>query len=98
MVFVMRVANDEAFIYEYLNRSAIDKTIFDKSIIDKSLREVNPEETATFLEHKYKQAVAKGSRVTFRDAFVSEEGENHLETTLNPLFDEGNCTHIVAVL
>ncbi|WP_106496112.1 sensor domain-containing protein [Lentibacillus sp. Marseille-P4043] len=100
MVFVVRVERDPVFIYDFLNRAAMDGTGLNRDAVGKSIREVYKEETGTFLFEQYNKVVTSGEAVIYEDSYVSPNGErNYSKTKLTPLFDEQNqCKQIVAVV
>lgn len=100
MIFVMRLVNDEDFIYEFLNRAAMEKTELNESVLGKTIHEVHSSETAKILYNHYRKTVRTQSSVTYSDAYVIENREKrYFEIRLTPLFDQTNgCTRIVAVV
>src|SRR5690625_6208868 len=100
MVFVMRVISDEEFIYEYINRAAMNRTGLTKSVIGKSIHEVNPHETAATLYEHYRKVVCNQVSLTYKSKYISRQGEIcYSDTKLTPLIDQHKkCTHIIAIV
>ncbi|MGY0691283.1 PAS domain S-box protein [Virgibacillus sp. FSP13] len=100
MVFVVRVERDPIFIYDFLNRAAMDETGLSQNAVGRSIRDVYKEETGNFLFEQYKKVITTGETVTYEDSYVSSKDErSYSKTTLTPLFDEQNqCKQIVAVV
>ncbi|GAA0450354.1 sensor domain-containing protein [Alkalibacillus silvisoli] len=100
MVFVMRVEEEYNFYYEFLNDLAMDKANLTGEVIGKELRDVLSYEQSVYLHKKYTEAVKANSAITYEDLFHSNSKNGYItETKLTPLFNEqGNCSHIVAVV
>lgn len=99
MVFIMRVEDDSKFYYEFLNRTAMEKTGLNESAIGKTFSDVYPVEFADFLYKQYERVIACLDSVTYEDSYELLPGERYYtETTLTPIFtDKKKCTHIVAL-
>lgn len=100
LVFVVKVNADSEFIYEFLNRAAMEGTGLTPNILGKSFQEVFPEESAAILIEQYNKVVAAKECVVYKDYYISPNGEKcYSETKLTPLFDSlKNCKFIVAVV
>lgn len=100
MVFIMRVADNDAFIYEFINRIAMEKTGLTQSIIGKSFSEVCSHEKSDVLLEHYRKVVENREGLSYEDSYISDSGERlYSRTTLTPLSDRKNsCTHILAVI
>ncbi|WP_068677614.1 bifunctional diguanylate cyclase/phosphodiesterase [Oceanobacillus sp. Castelsardo] len=99
-VFVIRVAQESLFIYDFLNRAAITGTDLTKNVLGKSIKEVYPQDFYEFLYKKYRKVVTTREKVTYEDSYLSPSGDRHYsKTTLSPLFDDNErITKIVAVV
>lgn len=99
MVFVMRVENGTEFVYDFLNRSAMEKTGL-TNVIGCKIRDIYPPERADFLCNQYMEVVIKREKTIFEDAYISEAGERFFsEITLNPILNaEGVCHSIIAIV
>lgn len=99
MVFLLRVENDADFIYEYLNRSAIEKTGL-TNVIGSSIRDVYPPERAKFLCNHYMNVVINRKKMIFEDTYISESGDRFFsEITLSPILNnEGVCHFVIAIV
>lgn len=101
MVFVMRVVYDNniEFVYDFVNRSAIDGTGITKNALGKSIRDVRPLNHANKLYEHYNTVISSKKGLTFEDSFLSIDGDVRFsESKLTPLFDEeGICRQIVSV-
>lgn len=100
MVFAVRVENESVFIYEFLNRAAMEGTGLDQSVLGKSVLEVYREETATFLHKQYMKVVTSEDSVTYEDSYIAPSGKKfYSKATLTPLFDDKKqYKQIVAVV
>lgn len=100
MVFIMRVEDDLNYYYEFLNRTAMEKTGLDESVIGKTFSDVYPIEFADFLYKQYERVIACLDSITYEDSYELPPGERfYTETTLTPIFnDKKKCTQIVAVV
>ncbi|GGM18700.1 hypothetical protein GCM10011351_00630 [Paraliobacillus quinghaiensis] len=99
MVFVMRVKNDTEFVYDFVNRVAMDSTGMTQDDLGKTIHEVRPPAHANLLYQNYYQVITTRKTVTFEDYFVTSTGEKqYTESTLTPLFDAcENCEQIVSL-
>lgn len=100
LVFIMRVTENHTFIYDFLNRTAMEKTGLTESILGKSLNGVLSDGKADFLLKQYIKAAENRQSFSYEDSYISYSGELHYsKTILTPLFDQKNkCTHILAVV
>lgn len=100
MVFVMRVEGEDRFIYEFMNETAMNRTGLNQDVLGKGIVEVLPGELASSLVIKYRQSVEKKTNILFEGSFHSKSNEKYIsETKLTPLLNEqGDCTHVVAVV
>ncbi|WP_164669273.1 diguanylate cyclase domain-containing protein [Virgibacillus doumboii] len=99
MVFIIRV-EEEDFYYEYLNRTAMDRTGLDETVTGKSIRSIYPAEKAAFLCNYYREAIETRTPLTYEDSYIAYSGEwYYSEVKLTPMFDEkGKGSHIVALV
>ncbi|WP_158599094.1 bifunctional diguanylate cyclase/phosphodiesterase [Planococcus salinus] len=100
MVFVVAVREDAAFVYDFINRAAFEKTHLDETALGKTFQENHSKRTAEFLEEQYRNVLATGESYVYEDSYTSPAGHQHFsESRLTPLFDEaGSCTHVVGVV
>src|SRR5690625_4250519 len=100
MVFIMKVIDDNDFIYDYLNRAALNNTTLKEDIIGKSIYEVANPDIAHHLATHYQQAFKNQSITSFQDSYLSNTGERlYSLTKLIPSMNENNkCTHIIAIV
>lgn len=100
LVFIMRAAEHHSFFYDFLNRTAMEKTGLTQSIVGKSFYDIYSDEKADFLLEYYKKVVDSRESLSYEDSYVSNSGERYYsKTNLTPLFDQNNnCTHVLAVV
>lgn len=99
MVFVMHVEGDSEFIYDFVNRAALDGVGMTHQDLGKSIQEVCSPEYAAFLKEQYQKVIITRDSVTFEDTYMASDHDHYSETTLTPLFDDDNrFTQIVAVV
>lgn len=100
MVYIMEVIEDSHFVYHFINHAVKRYAGITNEVIGKSFDEVLDKQKAKFLFEKYQKAVEIKDLVVYEDFFPSPLGEvRYGENVLTPLFDEnGNCTHVVAVV
>ncbi len=100
MVFVVKVVNNSEFLYEFLNRSAMEKTGLTEHVLNNSFYDVYSRETADFFYKQYKKVVTSRENIIYEDSYVGILGNNFFsETTLTPIFNNLNeCEYIVAVV
>ncbi|SFB28985.1 PAS domain S-box-containing protein/diguanylate cyclase (GGDEF) domain-containing protein [Lentibacillus halodurans] len=98
MVFIIRVDGDQNFYYEFLNDAAKERTMLTEVVIGKTFHGVYPKQTAEFLTQKYKKVLDLQEVMTYEDSYESPDGIKYSETTLTPLYDNGQCIHIVALV
>lgn len=100
MVFVVKVTEDTQFIYNYLNRIALDNTIIKQDIIGKNILDINKGEHSEQLYDRYKSALDNLAPVTYQDMHVTKEGETlYSISTLIPYIDDNSeCTHIITIV
>jgi diguanylate cyclase (GGDEF)-like protein/PAS domain S-box-containing protein len=100
MVYIMELTKDGYFVYHFINHAVKKYAGITNEVIGKSLEEVLDKQKAKLLFEKYQEAVDSKECVVYEDYFPSPLGEvRYGENVLTPLFDEnGNCTHVVAVV
>jgi diguanylate cyclase (GGDEF)-like protein/PAS domain S-box-containing protein len=98
MIFVVNVEERDKYVYEFLNRVAMQKTGLTHSVIGKTFDEVHPQEVARFLVNQYSKVVLQKSSYTYEDTYNSLTEELlYSRTILTPLFnEEKKCIQIVA--
>ncbi|MHA6252501.1 sensor domain-containing protein [Oceanobacillus sp. CAU 1775] len=99
LIFVVKVENESDFVYEFLNRAAMNSTGLTEGVIGKTIHEVYPENIASSLSEMYQKVFRSGEVHTYEDYYDSTEGRKYSETKLTPLFDDMNrCKQIVAIV
>ena len=100
MVFVVRVIDQDSFIYEFFNPAVLEKTSLTSLSIGRKFHEVHSSKLASFLQEKYRTAVLSRQRVVYEDSFYSASNQLvYSKTHLTPCFDQtGKCTHIVSLV
>src|SRR5690606_37051686 len=71
MVFVVRVIDQDSFIYEFFNPAVLEKTSLTSLSIGRKFHEVHSSKLASFLQEKYRTAVLSRQRVVYEDSFYS---------------------------
>ncbi|MFD1031283.1 sensor domain-containing diguanylate cyclase [Metaplanococcus flavidus] len=99
MVFIVRVEKGE-FFYEFLNKSAMQKTELDESAIDKTFFETQTLEVAELVYSQYKKALESGNQIVYEDSYYDPAGNLLFsKTRLTPMLnDDGDCTHIFSIV
>ena len=100
MVFVIKVVEEDSFIYEFFNTAVMEKTSLTSLSIGRTFHEVHSSKLASFLQEKYRGAVQSRQCVVYEDSFYSAGKQLfYSKTHLTPLFDEtGKCTHVVSLV
>ena len=100
MVFVVKVAENDSFLYEFINNAVMEKTRLTADSIGKTFHEAHSAKIANLLQEKYTETVQSGQSVGYEDSFYSAGNRLfYSRTLLTPLFDEtGQCTHIVSLV
>ena len=100
MVFVVKVIEQDSFIYEFFNPAVMEKTSLTSLSIGRKFHEVHSSKLASFLQEKYRTAVQSRQSVVYEDSFYSAANQLvYSKTHLTPCFDEtGKCTHIVSLV
>lgn len=100
MVFVVKVAGNYSFTYEFINHAVMEKTSLTSDSIGKTFHEVHSVKLANFLQEKYTETVQRRQSLDYEDSFYSAANRLfYSQTLLTPLFDEtGQCTHIVSLV
>jgi diguanylate cyclase (GGDEF)-like protein len=93
MFFLLKVEEGPRFRYVMMNPAAMRAAQLTEEAYGKFIEDVNPEDTAAFLNQKYAKAVISGKPITF-----IHSGHVVGESILTPIFNEaGVCTHIFSV-
>lgn len=100
MIFVMKVTEDNDFMYEYLNKTAKTLSNYNKDLEGYTIREINTQHTADLLHDRYTNTLKTKEVTTYQDMYVAPTKKiMYSDTSLIPLLDANeNCTHIVAVV
>ena len=100
MVFVVKVAENGFFTYEFINNAMMEKTRLTSDSIGKTFHEAHFSKQANFLQEKYTETVQNSQSVGYEDSFYSAANRLfYSRTLLTPLFDgAGQCTHIVSLV
>lgn len=100
MIFVMKVTEDNNFMYEYLNETAKALSNYNTDLIGKTIQEANTKHTAELLYERYENTLATKEVTTYQDMYVASTKKTmYSDISLIPLLDDNeNCTHIVAVI
>lgn len=98
LVFLMRVEEDDKFIYEMINSAGINCAGLSLQSIGKSLEEVLPSEKSERMISFYKKTAETRTASTFEDSFQRDDSTTFGHTVLTPILDEsGKCTYVLAV-
>ena len=100
MVFVIKVVEEDSFIYEFFNTAVMEKTSLTSLSIGRTFHEVHSSKLASFLQEKYREAVQSRQCVVYEDSFYSAGKQLfYSKTHLTPLFDEtGKCIQVVSLV
>lgn len=98
MVFVVKVENNTNFVYEYLNRAAMEGTGMTEDVIGKSIQEVYTNEAGRLLFEYYHEVVTSRKTLIYEDSYLEQSSVRHYsESKLIPLLNENKeCIRIVA--
>ena len=70
MVFVVKVVNNSDFLYEFLNRSAMEKTGLTELVLHTSFYDVYSRETADFFYKQYKKVLTSRESIIYEDSYI----------------------------
>lgn len=99
ILIVVKVMANNDFSYEYINKTAIERTGLKESDVEKSIFEVESRGNAAYYCKNHRQVVQTKQKMQFEDSYMSPEGKLYYsEVKLTPLFDEEKVTHIVILV
>ncbi|GAB4073836.1 hypothetical protein GCM10028778_13390 [Barrientosiimonas marina] len=98
IVFVITVDEQGRFYYDFLNQAAKEWTGLTADVIGQTIHDVYPVTIADHLVQQYRKVLETEDIVTYEDHYESTAGTKYSETTLTPLFTDGRCSHIAALV
>ncbi|GGH70657.1 hypothetical protein GCM10010978_05820 [Compostibacillus humi] len=98
MIFIVKVKEDDSFVYEFANQAAIKESFVTEDFHGKTFDDFFPPEKAQFLLEQYRKVIAVKEPVTYNDTFLSATGfHQYARTRLSPIVDDaGQCNYVVA--
>ncbi|ASK63659.1 hypothetical protein CFK37_16590 [Virgibacillus phasianinus] len=100
-IFLMKVKKEQTahlFIYEYMNKPAMELARLSRRDIGSKLRDSNSIGHAQFLREHYLRVLETNDIVTYKDNVMLPNGQYEARTQLIPVYNIGNeITYIVGV-